>query len=96
MTYGTGQKQNNIWITAAHIPGKYNEEADKESRKIREKDKEWVLNKNVFEKIIQHFQFYPKLDFFASRLNKQPPVFVSYRPDPKATYVNAFSLEWKT
>ena len=88
-------EQNNIWITAAHILGKYNEVADKESRKIRKKDKEWILNKKVFEKFIQHFQFSPKTDLFASRLNKQPPVFVSYRPDADATYVNAFNLEWK-
>ena len=72
--------------------GKYIEEADKECQKIREKYTEWILNKNVFEKIRQHFQFYPKIDHFASRLNKQLPVFVSYRPDPEATYVNAFSL----
>ena len=57
-------KQNNIWITADHILGKYNEESDNESRKTREKDKEWMLNKNVFEEII-----------FAWKLNKQLPVF---------------------
>ena len=34
-------EQNNIWTTAAYIPGKYNDDADKESRKIRERDKEW-------------------------------------------------------
>ena len=28
-------KQNNIWITAAYVPGKYDEEADRESRKKR-------------------------------------------------------------
>ena len=53
-----------------------------------------MLNKNAFEKIIQHFQCYPKIDLFASWLNKQLPVFVWYRPDPEATYVNAFSMEW--
>ena len=77
--------------TATHITGKYNGEADKDSRKIRGKDKERMLNKNVFKKIIQHFQFYPKIDLFASRLNKKLPDFVSYRPDPETTYVNAFS-----
>ena len=43
-------EQNNIWITAAHIPGKYNEEADKESWKIREKVEERMLNKISFKK----------------------------------------------
>ena len=54
-----------------------------------------ILNKNVFEKITHHFYFYSKIDLFASRLNKQLPVFVSYTPDPETTYVNAFNLEWK-
>ena len=67
--------EQNIWITAAHIPGQY-EEADKESQKIREKDKEWMLNENVLEKIIHHFQFYPTIGLFTSRLNKQLPLFV--------------------
>ena len=34
----------NIWLTATHIPGKENIEADKESRK-QEQRTEWVLNK---------------------------------------------------
>ena len=55
-----------------------------------------MLNKDVFEKITQHFQFYPKKDFFASILKKQLPIFVSYKSDPEATYVSASSLERKT
>ena len=54
-----------------------------------------MLNKNVFERITQRFQYYPKIDLFASRLDKELPVFVSYRRDPKATHVNAFSLKRK-
>ena len=54
-----------------------------------------MLNKSVFERITQRFQYYPKIDLFASRLNKELPVFVSYRRDPKATYINAFSLKQK-
>ena len=54
-----------------------------------------MLNKNVFEKIIQHFQCYPRIDLFAPGLNKQLSVFISYRPDPEATYVSAFSMELK-
>lgn len=36
-----------------------------------------------------------ELDLFASRLTFQLPQFVSWRPDPLATYRNAFSLNWK-
>ena len=94
VTYGTGQNKI-IFGLLQPISQVINEEADKESQKTREKCREWILNKNIFEKIIQCFQFYPKIDLFASRLNKQLPVLVSYTPDPEATYVNVFSLEWK-
>ena len=36
-----------------------------------------MLNESVFEKIIQHFQIHPQMNFFASRLIKQLPVFAS-------------------
>ena len=36
----------------------------------------------------------PETDLFASRLNYQFPKYVSYRPDPSATAVNAFTLSW--
>ena len=36
----------------------------------------------------------PDIDLFASRLNKQVDRIVSWFPDPDATYVNAFSLDW--
>ena len=31
---------------------------------------------------------------FASRLNKQLPVFCSFRPDPEASFINAFTISW--
>jgi len=34
------------------------------------------------------------IDLFASRLNKQLKHFVSYRPDPEALYINAFTIDW--
>ena len=55
-------EQNNIWITSAIIPGKYNDEAEKESQRLRGKDNGWMLNKNAFEKVIQHFQVFPKIE----------------------------------
>ena len=36
-----------------------------------------MLNESVFEKIIQHFQIHPQMNFFASRQIKQLPVFAS-------------------
>ena len=35
-----------------------------------------------------------QFDLFASRLNKQFTQYVSYRPDPFAFYINAFTISW--
>ena len=36
----------------------------------------------------------PYIDRFASRLNKQCPVYASWRPDPDAMFVDAFFATW--
>ena len=84
----------NIWITAAHIPGRENTDADTESRKIN-LDAEWQLNTELLTEALSRLQAQPKIDLFASRINKQLPCYVSYRPDPQAHAVDAFSLSWK-
>ena len=43
-------------------------------------------------KFISKFQFQPEVDLFASRLNVQLPVFISYHADPEAMYINVFSI----
>ena len=47
-------------------------------------------------KIISKFKFQPEVDLFASRLNVQLPVFVSYHPDPEAMHINGFSISWQS
>ena len=84
-------KGKNIWITAFYIPGKENYDANTESRK-KQTELEWMLNQNIFAKIISNFQFQPGADFFASRLNAQLPIFVSYHPDIEVMHINAFSI----
>ena len=37
----------------------------------------------------------PSIYLFASRLNAQVPCYASWRPNPDATYVDAFSISWK-
>ena len=86
-------KGKNIWITAFYIPGKENYDANTESRK-KQTELEWMLNQNIFAKIISNFQFQPGADFFASRLNAQLPIFVSYHPDIEVMHINAFSISW--
>ena len=84
--------QNN-WLVASHIPGILNEDADYESRK-NETRLEWKLNEKIVDDITHHFQFTPRIDLFASRINTQFKTFVSFRPDPEAVHVNAFTINW--
>lgn len=86
--------QRNSWLIASHIPGVLNTEADEESR-LTETKTEWMLNSNLFNQAVTELRFNPSTDLFASRLNKQLPLFVSYRPDPEASSVDAFSLNWE-
>jgi len=87
-------KQRNIWLTAAHLPGSKNVEADFESRNQNE-DTEWSLDKKIFQRVTNCFG-QPDIDLFASRLNHQLPVYSSYKPDPNAKLVDAFSEHWGT
>lgn len=83
--------KKNIWLSATHIPGISNE-ADFQSRNFNE-NVEWQLNRNIFKQIVKLFEV-PIIDMFASRLNKQVDRFVSWKPDPEAEAINAFSLCW--
>ena len=85
---------HNIWISAAHIPGKQNTTADKESRRLNT-DAEWKLDEQTLQLALRQLGTLPKIDLFASRLNCQMQRYVSYRPDPKAEAVDAFSISWK-
>ena len=88
-------REREIWLSATYIPSKINE-ADEPSRSgnIEKNDKEWQLNPSIFSYICEKLAYIPKIDLFASRLNTQTKVFVSYEPDPEATHVNAFTLDW--
>ena len=87
-------KDKNIWLTATHIPEVLNAEVDKESR-ANEVHIEWRLDRTIFLRILETFDFQPEMDLFASRINTQVQKFVSYRPDPEACFINAFSLNWE-
>ena len=83
--------QNN-WLSATHLPGCENVEADAESRIFNDRT-EWMLDPQVFKGITQKFGN-PEIDLFASRLNKQCAKYASWRPDPEASFVDAFSVQW--
>ena len=85
--------ERGIWISAAHLPGVLNVEADAASRNAYAYDKEWQLSPEVFRNI-QAELGNNEVDMFASRLNAQLPNYVSWHPDPGAMAIDAFSLDW--
>jgi hypothetical protein len=82
----------NIWLSAAHIPGVDNVEADHASRVFKD-ELEWTLTDHVYKSIVKKFGR-PDIDLFASHLNCKVPVFCSYQPDPLAHTIDAFNLNW--
>lgn len=83
-----------IWVSAVHIPGISNVDADEQSRHFNDKH-EWALNTGAFQEIIAE---YPELtiDLFATRLNHKICTYCSWKPDPGCSFVDAFSLNWNT
>ena len=79
-------------MSAAHIPGSSNVEADRLSRNPN-LNLEWMLSRPIFQRIVSLFGR-PDIDLFASRLNAQVETYVSWRPQPMAKFVDAFSIEW--
>ena len=53
-----------------------------------------MLRPDIFEQMTKIWGK-PSIDLFASRLNAQVPCYVSWKPDPEATYVDTFSISWE-
>ena len=83
-----------LWVTATHLPARFNEEADTESR-TKALHLEWKLNEKIFTKVKNVFGKTSAIDLFASRLNYQIKSFASFRPDPESFAVNAFLIPWR-
>ena len=86
---------NNVWLSAAHIPGVSNTPADKESRQAVGST-EWALDPSCFAKAVRKARASPNIDLFASRLNYKLKPYVAFKPDPEACAINAFSISWST
>ena len=84
--------ERDIWLSATFIPGVTNVEADRESRLFDDKT-EWRLNPTAFTYCTELWG-QPEIDLFASRLNYQFKPYVSWRPDPDAIAIDAFSISW--
>lgn len=85
-------EHRNIFIFASYIKSKDNVEADKASR-ITNMDTEWDLNHSAFLRITETFGL-PDIDLFATRINKKCNRYVSWKRDPEAFDIDAFTLRW--
>ena len=86
-------QNHQLMLTGEHIPGKLNVEADHLSGHWEDASY-WMLEKETFLKIQKvHGLFH--IDLFANCLNFQCPNYCSWKPDPGAIWVNAFTKSWK-
>ena len=81
--------QKSILITAQHLPGKFNNAVDRESREFYDSS-EWGIDPQV----IQPFLRRCSVDLFASRLTALLPTYASWTPDPGATGSGAMTFDW--
>ena len=84
--------QRNIWVTAISLPGKENVDADRESKTFND-NTEWSLKENIFHSIVETYGM-QSIDLFTSRINRKVSRYVSWKPDPEAQFVDAFSCSW--
>lgn len=81
-----------IWIFASYVQSK-NNLADEDSRKLSE-ETEWELSQVIFKIIIKNLGE-PDIDIFASRSNHKCVKYISWKWDPEAVFVDAFTVSWK-
>lgn len=85
-------ESRNITLFASYIKSKDNVQADTESRKL-DYHSEWELGSEFFKEIVKLFG-QPEIDLFATFRNSKCDRFVSWRPDPYAENIDAFTLCW--
>ena len=84
--------QRNLFLVAEHLPGQQNALADHKFRSPRDRC-DWMINPQLFGWIQD--QMGPcQVDLFASRLTWQLPRYYSWRIDPEAEAVDAFTQDW--
>ena len=85
-------ENNDIWIHASYISSSDNVIADSESRSTQT-EIEWFLSAKAFSYIKLQFNE-PEIDLFATRVNTKCAKYISWFPDPSATAIDAFTLNW--
>lgn len=81
-----------LFIFASYIKSKDNTDADRESR-CSNIDTEWSLSLEAYNEI-ENVLGSPDIDLFASLLNAKCLRYVSWKRDPNAFNIDAFTLNW--
>ena len=53
-----------------------------------------MIDPTLLGKALDALNFKPLFDLFASRLNRHSHIYWSFKPDPDASYIDAFTLSW--
>lgn len=85
-------EDKNIFIFASYIRSCENTDADAESRNLNI-DTEWELSSDAFREIVSKFGN-PEIDLFASRINTKCEKYISWKRDPYALNIDAFTINW--
>ena len=81
-----------IIVTAEHLLGVLNEIADRESRVFHDPSA-WKLLSTILVQI-ERVLGTTDVDLFADRLTTQKSRYISWKPDPGAMAIDAFSVKW--
>ena len=82
-----------VWLSARHIPGAQNTEANQAPRQFKE-SVECSLSTGVFQTISTVWGPFD-MGLIASRLNNKLASYASWSPDPGAQFTDAFCFNWK-
>lgn len=82
-----------VLLTAGYINTKQNVVADRLSRD-RSSNSDFLLSEKYFHKVCKKF-WVPGIDLFASHVTSKCAVFYSFKPDPYAIGVDAFTFTWE-
>lgn len=88
----TMMNQKGVYVEARFIPGKENKRADWLSRNPDPKN--YQLQRSLFRKVTNLFQYFPEIDLFANKRNKQVEKYCSWSKEPESQG-NAFNRSWE-
>lgn len=85
-------EDQNLFVFASYIPSECNEDADEASRRLNI-DTEWELSHYAFNSILLRWGPFD-IDLFASKVNAKVSKFCSWKREPDAYAIDAFTLDW--